>query len=182
MPGPVIRARFFIAVEGDSEQSFVKWLQTLSERELHVHLDAAWLGGGGFKSMLERAVREHARRCKTRGEYQACFLIVDGDRADRGDWPIQKLRLEAAKYKMTVCVQRPNHEGLLLRMMRGMEREIPDAASAQAKLKSRWPSYQKPANAYTLGRQFSIEDLLRVANVDPDLETLLKAIGLNDGP
>ena len=177
MPAQVIRKRFFVAVEGESEQSFVTWLQMLSEKELHVHLDGVLLRGGGFKSMLEGAVRQHTRRCKTRGAYQARFLIVDADRAEHGDWSIDKLRREAAKHKITVCVQRPNHEGLLLRMIRGAEREISDARSAETKLKSRWPGYQKPVNAHTLARQFSIDDLLRVANVDPDLETLLKTIG-----
>jgi hypothetical protein len=124
---------------------------------------------------------QHMRRRKRRGAYQARFLIVDGDRAERGDWSIGKLRREAAKHKITVCVQRPNHEGLLLRMMRGMERKISDAVSAERNLKSQWPSYQKPVNAHTLGRQFSIDDLLRVANVDSDLETLLKTIGLMGG-
>jgi hypothetical protein len=63
-------------------------------------------------------------------------------------------------------------------MMPGMERKVPDAASAETKLKSQWPSYQKPVNALALGRQFSLNDLLRVASVDADLETLLKRIGL----
>ena len=62
-----------------------------------------------------------------------------------------------------------------------MEREIPDATSAETKLKSRWPNYQKPVNAHTLGAQFSLDDLLRVANVDSDLGILLKRIGLMGG-
>jgi hypothetical protein len=65
-------------------------------------------------------------------------------------------------------------------MFSGMEHEIPDAASAETKLKSRWPNYQKPINAQALSRQFSHEDLLRVARVDPDLEILLTRIGLMD--
>ena len=180
MPPQIIkkRARFFVAVEGESEQSFVTWLQVLSPKELHIHLDGVPLGGGGFKSMLQKAVRLHKRRCRTSGVYQARFLVVDGDRAEQGDWSIEKLRYEAAKHKITVCVQSPNHEGLLLRMMRDMEREIPDAASAETRLKSRWPNYQKPVNAHALGRKFSFDDLLRVANVDPDLGILLKRIGL----
>ena len=179
MPAQIIkiRARFFVAVEGESEQSFVKWLQTLSENELHIHLDAVLLGGGGFKSMLQKAVRLHNRGCR-KGAYQDRILIVDRDRAEQGDWTVKELKQQAAQYEFTVCVQCPNHEGLLLRMLPGMEREIPDAASAEAKLKSRWPSYQKPVNANALGRKFSLEDLLRVARVDPDLESLLKKIGL----
>ena len=58
------RARFFVAVEGESEQSFLVWLQVLAQKELHIHLDNVLLGGGGFKSMLEKARQQHARRCK----------------------------------------------------------------------------------------------------------------------
>ncbi|MGA2173407.1 MAG: hypothetical protein ABSH38_00350 [Verrucomicrobiota bacterium] len=183
MSAPIvkIRARFFVAVEGESEQSFLAWLQALSQKELHVHLDGVLLGGGGFKSMLQKTVRLHKRRCRIAGAYRDRFLIVDRDRAEQGDWSIERLRREAAKNKITVCVQTPNHEGLLLRMMPGMKREIPDAASAETRLKSRWPSYQKPVNAHALGRQFSLDDLLRVANVDADLEILLRKIGLMGG-
>jgi hypothetical protein len=183
MPVQLIRTRFFVAVEGESERSFVKWLQVLSfQKELHIHLDSVLLGGGGFKSMLQKAVTQHRRRCSTSGEYRDRFLILDGDRAEQGDWSIEKLRREAIKHNIIVCVQSPNHEGLLLRMMRGMEREIPDAGSAETKLKGRWPTYEKPINAYALERQFALDDLLRVASVDSDLETLLKNIGLKGGP
>ena len=180
MPAQIIkkRVRFFVAVEGESEQSFVAWLQALSENELHIHLDGVLLGGGGFKSMLDKAVQQHRRRCKISGAYKDRFLIVDGDRAQQGDWSIEKLKREAARSKFTVCVQSPNHEGLLLRMMPGMERGISVAASSATKLKNRWPNYQKPMNAHALGRQFSLNDLLRVARVDPDLESLLRKIGL----
>lgn len=95
------------------------------------------LGGGGFKSMLEKAVKQHARGCKISGAYKDRFLIVDADRAQQVDWSIEKLKAEAAKHKFTVCIQNPNHEGLLLRMMPGMEREISDAALSETKLKTR---------------------------------------------
>jgi len=172
------RARFFVAVEGESEQSFLAWLQVLAQKELHIHLDDVLLGGGGFKSMLDKAVQQHARRCKISGAYKDRFLVVDADRAQQGDWSIERLKAEAAKHKFTFCVQSPNHEGLLLRMMPGMEREIPDAASSETKLKARWVNSQKPVNAHALGRQFSVNDLLRVARVDSDLGDFLKKIGL----
>jgi hypothetical protein len=175
------RTRFFVAVEGESEQSFLVWLQVLAQGELHIHLDDVLLGGGGFKSMLEKAVKQHARGCKISGAYKDRFLIVDADHAQQGDWSIDRLKAEAAKHKFTVCVQSPNHEGLLLRMMPGMEREISDAASSETKLKSRWQNYQKPVNAHALGRQFSLDDLLRVARVDSDLGNFLKKIGLMAG-
>lgn len=91
MPAQIIkkRARFFVAVEGESEQSFVAWLQVLSEKELHVHLDGVLLGGGGFKSMLNKAVQQDRRRRKISGAYKDRFLIVDADRARQGDWSIE---------------------------------------------------------------------------------------------
>jgi hypothetical protein len=172
------RTRFFVAVEGESEQSFLAWLQRLAQNELHIHLDGVLLGGGGFRSMLEKALKQHARRCKISGAYKDRFLLVDADRAAQGDWSIDKLKSEAAKHKFTVCVQSPNHEGLLLRMMPGMEGEVPDAAESETKLRSHWVNYQKPMNAHALGRQFSVDDLLRVARVDPDFGIFLKRIGL----
>ncbi len=126
------------------------------------------------------AVRLYKRGSRI-GGYQDRFLIVDCDRAKQGDWSIQKLRREADKHKMAVCAQNPNHEGLLLRMMPGMEREIPNAATAETKLRSRWPSYRKPVTARDLDRRFSLDDLLRVATVDSDLKNLLKKIGLMGG-
>ena len=123
-------------------------------------------------------MRLHNKGSKTKGAYQDRFLIVDEDRAVSGDWSIVKLQGEAAKHEITVCVQRPNHEGLLFRMKPGREREIPSADKAETKLKIDWPSYKKPETALTLGRRFSLEDLLRVAKVEADLKFLLERIGL----
>jgi hypothetical protein len=179
MPANIVkrRASFFLAVEGKSEQSFVAWPQMLAEKRLRIHLDAFSLGGGGFKSMLQKAVRQHQLRSEI-VRYQERFLIVDRDRAEQGDWSIEKLNQEAAKHSIIVCAQCPNHEGLLLRMTPGMERETADATSALTKLKNRRPNYRKPMNAHDLERKFLLDDLLRVASVDPDLQILLKKIGL----
>lgn len=128
--------------------------------------------------MLKKAVQFYKRQCKTVGAYQDRFIIVDRDRSDQGDWPVEKLRREATKHKITVCLQNPNHEGLLFRMLPGMERERLEAAETERKLKVQWPGYQKPMNAEALGRKFSIDDLLRVSKVDGDLASLLGKIGL----
>jgi hypothetical protein len=173
------RARYFVAAEGESEQSFVAWMQTLAEeRNLPIHLDSIPLRGGGFSSMLERAVLEHARRSRSKGAYSQRFLLVDADRTEHGDWPVDRLRQEASKHDIIVCLQRPNHEGLLYRMTEGFERAFVSAASAETKLKLHWSTYQKPANAQKLQSRFSLDDLLRAANFDADLAMLLRAIGL----
>ena len=102
----------------------------------------------------------------------------DGDRADAQDWSLDKLREEAAKHKFVVLVQRPKHEGLLYRMTPGKENDIPSASTAQTKLRTFWPTYQKPANANMLNSHFTLNDLARLAGVDPDLDNLLRRIGL----
>lgn len=172
------RTPFFLPVEGEGEQSFIKWIQYLCDQNgLHVHLDCQLLGGGGYKTMLEKAVRY--RRHKERHKAKYSILVLDGDRADYDDgWSLLHLRQEAEKCKMIVCVQQPNLEGLLLRLLPGRENLQPSASSVQKQLRSAWPDYEKPADARALITKFKLEDLLRVARIDLELRSLLTAIGL----
>jgi hypothetical protein len=180
MPRTMIakRTRFFIACEGDSEQSLVTWLQRLSEGRTHIHLDSAPLDGGGFKSMLKNAIHLHHKRCNNKGSYQDRFLIVDEDRASYGDWTIEELSRHAASNSLKLVIQRPNHEGLLLRMFPNMEKVIVERQFVERKLRMLWPNYKKPENANALIQRFTIEDLLRVAKHDHDLTEFLRVIGL----
>jgi hypothetical protein len=173
------RTRFFLAVEGESEQSLVKWWQELAGQQgLHIHLECHPLSGGGFKTMLERAV-SFRKRGVTKGAYKASFLVVDEDRAAAGDWPISQLKQEAASQNITVCCQRPNLEGMLLRMMPGKENAtFTGVSSASQQLVSAWPNYRKPVDARTLGSKYSLDDLKRVARIETDLHELLRVIGL----
>lgn len=172
------RTRYFFSVEGEGEQSVIKWMQELSDQNgLRVHLDCEVLKGGGYKTMLEGAIG--CRKRKERQKAKSSVLLVDGDRAERDDgWSISRLRQEASKHKFTVCVQHPNLEGLLLRLMPGKESLQPDRANVQALLKSAWSSYKKPADARTLAGKFTLSDLLRVAKIDSELNNLLIMVGL----
>lgn len=176
------RKRIFIAGEGESEQSFIKWLQYLSDQKgLHLHLDCQTLGGGGYKTMLERAAWE--RRRKERYRAKSSILLVDSDRAERGDdgWSLLKLKQEAVKQNIKVCAQHPNLEGLLLRMLPNNERLKPSADRAHGQLCQAWAGYKKPADARTLGAKFILDDLIRVAKLDSELNEFLSIIGLIDG-
>jgi len=172
------RTRFFFSVEGEGEQSVIKWFQELSDQHgLYVHLDCEVLKGGGYKTMLEGAIR--CRKRKERQKAKNSILLVDGDRAEGDDgWSLSKLRQEASREKFVVCVQHPNLEGLLLRLMPGKESLQPDRANVQAQLRSVWSNYKKPADARTLAKKFTIHDLLRVAKLDEDLGNVLRMIGL----
>jgi hypothetical protein len=156
------RTRHFFSVEGEGEQSVIKWIQELSDQNgLHVHLDC---------EVLKRKERQKAK---------SSILLVDGDRAERDDgWSLSKLRQEALKHKIIVCIQHPNLEGFLLRLMPGKECLQPNRANVQALLRNSWPNYKKPADTRTLSERFTLADLLRVAKVDEDLGGLLKMVGL----
>jgi hypothetical protein len=79
-----VRTRFYLAVEGAGEQSFVKWLQQLCENHgLHIHLDCQPLGGGGYQSMFTNAL--YYRQRNERRKAKASILLVDGDRAEHED-------------------------------------------------------------------------------------------------
>lgn len=173
------RKRIFIAGEGDSEQSFVKWLQRLSDQNgLHVHLDCQPLGGGGYKTMLKKATREQKRKERHKAVFS--ILLVDSDRDERGDdgWSIEQLKHEALKHNIIICLQTPNQEGILLRMISGNERSKPNAANVQKSLRSVWSDYKKPVDAQTLATKFLLEDLIRLAHFDTELKELLSMIGL----
>lgn len=172
------RTRFFLSVEGESEQSFVKWWQELSEQhQLHVHLDCQVLRGGGYRTMLENTVRY--QKHKERHKAKATILLVDGDRPEYDDgWSLSKLKQEASKCSIIVCVQNPNLEGMLFRLMLGNENLQPTASNARKQLLNAWANYEKPADARTLATKFTLKDLLRVAKVDADLHALLSTIGL----
>lgn len=172
------RKWIYCAVEGEGEQAFIKFLQQIAtQKGLHVHLDCVPLNGGGYKSMLAKANLYRSR--KERFKAKASILFVDTDRAEKNDdgWTLEKLHAEATKKKFTVCLQNPNQEGLLLRLIPGKERLQPHATTAHKLLQKEWPDYQKPTDAHTLKAKFSLEDLLRAARVDEELSRLLTIIG-----
>lgn len=171
------RTRFYVAVEGEGEQSFIKWLQNLSDQSnLHIHLDCQLLSGGDYKTMLNNAVNYQKRKERNR---LAAILLLDADRATRDDgWSLDRLREEANKQKFNLCLQFPNQEGLLLRLLPGNEHLQPEAGNTGRLLRRAWAEYQKPVDAYTLQSKFVLNDLLRVAKVDPEIKNLLAVIGL----
>ncbi len=174
------RTPFFFAVEGESEQSLVKWYQSLCDQQgLHLHLDPQNLSGGGYKSMLEKAVLLQERK----GAKQS-FLLVDSDRSlsqGRDDsWSIDDLKRKAHKEDILVCAHHPNIEGFFLRLFSGNEHLEPLPKEAEKLLrKKEWPDYEKPENAKRIGEKFTLKDLLRLAKVEPDLKALLSILGLN---
>jgi hypothetical protein len=127
--------------------------------------------------MLRDAASRKSREEKRKGPFRAAFLLVDEDRAQQADWPVHRLRSEAAGVGLKLCGQKPKFEGLLLRMFPGRERVVPVAVSVDEQLRALWPEYRKPMDARSLARKFTLDDLIRVARVEPELARVLSTIG-----
>ena len=176
----LIRKRFFLAVEGDNEQSIVKWYQMLCDKvQLNLHLDCEPLGGGGYEKLLNETLRLQKKNERKTAEQS--ILIVDEDRAIKKDdpWSIDKLKDEARKRNIMVCVQHPNAEGFFLRLFPGKENLTPSPQQVNRLLKKEWPDYDKSSiNAEMIARKFTLQDLLKLSRFDSDLNDLLLILKL----
>lgn len=159
-----IRTRIFVAGEGQSEQAFAKWLQQLTDnRHLALHLDYKSLEGGGYKSMYHKAIKLREKGLR-KGKYSCSFLLVDSDRAERndcpGDWPLKKLKAEAAKNHLQICVQYPNYEGLLLRILLNEDKKMLNLTpvKAEKRLKDIWQDYENLLMRLRFLENFPIRD------------------------
>lgn len=75
-----------------------------------------------------------------------------------------------------VCIQNPNFEGLLLRLL--SKKKITHCQNISHQLSKLWPDYEKPASTYDLNSRISLNDLIRIAKHDREIEKLLNLIGL----
>ena len=172
------RRRIFIGAEGESERSLAKWLSDLCEEAgLHVHLDIRVCGGGDSFGVVEYSVEQYRQR-KRHGPYSAALILLDADRIEgdrsRGRDPTKGLGGE----DLHLIYQKPNIEGLLIRLHRGQENRFVSAGEVKRVLQRLWPDYAKPASAQALSRRFGLSDLQRAARYDDDLWQMLKILGL----
>ena len=176
-----IKSRFFVGVEGESERGLVKFIQQhANSNDLSCYLDCRILYGGGYQIMLKTAEASRKRELKKGGKYKKSFLLIDEDRAiKKEDIAMINMKQIASSKDIRVCFQKPNLEGLYLRMFPGNERLQPNVQTVHKQLKYFWPEYYecKPVDSYTLNKKYKLEDLLRVATFDPDLKILLEEIG-----
>lgn len=94
-------------------------------------------------------------------------------------------RLRRQAKGLHLVIQRPNHEGLLLRLIAGEERgwfeETPKRIKARLEEKRPriWDGNRKRAlTVEELESLFTLADLHRAATHDPDLRRLLEIVGL----
>jgi hypothetical protein len=175
-----IRTSFYIAVEGKSEQSFIKFLQQIADQNgVSVHLEAHPLNGGGYQSMLQNAEKHRKNHFRNRTKPEYSILLIDEDRAQTNEdsWTIERLKKEALREKFVVSLLSPNLEGLYYRMFEGNEKKQPDYANIRNLLKAKWPEYKKNTDATTLMDKFNKNVLFEAAKYDDELKQLLLLVG-----
>lgn len=169
------RRRIFVGCEGQSEQSYVRLLQTYSI--LPVHLDPVLLqpGGGDAGALLERAKARHAQGQQRNGRYDAAFVFLDKDKLGNNTMP--DLERRAQRIGIVLIWQDPCHEAFLLRHFPGCQNRIPaNGAEAMNALQRIFESYDKATPARILETQISLEMIRQAASVTAGLTALLGLI------
>ena len=166
-------------MEGDGDQSLVRWWQGLGKQEgLHFHLDAYVSGGGDGRSVVEDALDQFRKRSRSRVPYKAAIVLLDFDRHKQD----RRNRRDAAtadrRQQLQIVYLQPNLEGLLLRLCPGYENRFVEPERALPLLRKEWPDYVKPMPASALGKRFGLGDLRRAARHDGKLRRALRTIGL----
>lgn len=175
-----IRRRVFMGCQGDSERSYGALLHQLVANTGRLHIDAVLLqpGAGDPLDTVKRACAVSAKRERDYGApYIFRAVLLDRDQyglCPERDTEIQRL---VTAGKLHLIWQNPCHEGFLLRHIAGYQRhQPPTAIDAMARLKARWPDYEKAMPYRYLATKISVDDLRRVCTIETELRTFLQAI------
>ena len=177
-----LRRLVYIGCEGASEVSYAGLLQDLlRDADLPVHLvvEELGLGAGDPLARIEKAVRRLAHLRETRTVPAERFALLDSDQAIRDPQRAERARCVAADNNITIVWQHTCFEAVLLRHLQGCAmRQPPDTPEAGRALLREWPDYQKPMTRTALARRLDLAAVLRAAAVEPELEILLRCLGL----
>jgi hypothetical protein len=176
------RRPVYIGCEGASEVSYAGFLQDLIRAaDLPVHLVVQELGPGAGDPLarVEMAVRRLALLRRTRTMPAERFVLLDDDQAQRDPQRADRAKRTAAENDIVIVWQRPCFEGVLLRHLDGRAaHRPPDTPGAGRALVRDWPEYQKPMTRADLARRLDLAAVLRAAAVEPELDALLRCLGL----
>lgn len=175
-----LRKRFFIGCEGQSEQSYVKFLYDLSKAQHKaVHLESHVLKEGDPLARLQLAIKIIKRSEALHGRYSAKFMLFDFDQYDLAPERTRLAENIGQENGIDLIWQRPDHEGLLCGHFDHLKnRHFLDKRESLAALLKAWPTYQKNQTALQIQRMLSLEHVLCAARSLPDFKKLIVAIGM----
>jgi hypothetical protein len=177
-----LRRPVYIGCEGASEVSYAGFLQDLvrdAKLSVHLHVEELGPGTGDPLSRIEMAVLRLKLLSKKRSAPVERFALLDFDQAERDPERAERARSLAAQNDITILWQRPCFEAVLLRHLDGKAtNRPPDTPRAVKALQKEWPEYKKPMTRAKLARRIDREAVLRAAGVEPELQALLRCIGV----
>lgn len=173
------RRVIFIGVEGKNDRAFAQFVQFCCDGEgLHLNLKVATADGGDSVSVVRDATRG-LKRHQDRKIISHSLVLLDRDRYAQDVQAGRDAQAEASKAKLEIIFQKPNLEGLLLRLHPGHESREIAADDSITELRKVWPEYSKSSlTADELKRRFTVSDLRRAALHDEGLRRLLDVLGL----
>lgn len=176
------RRPVYIGCEGASEVSYAGFLQDLiRDASLPVYLLIEELGPGAGDPLarVEMAIRRLTLLHRTRIAPRERFVLLDFDQAERDPQRADRARARANQNDIAVIWQRPCFEAVLLRHLEGRAtHRPPDTPTAGKALLKEWPDYNKPMTRVALAKRIDHTAVLRAAAVEPELQALLRCIGL----
>jgi hypothetical protein len=174
------RKPIFVGCEGESEQGYARFLQDLArEANLHVYLKIEILKAGDPLARIELAVSKLDRLRRTNGSFAYKFVFLDTDQLLQSPDRAARARQLAQNHNIKIIWQQPCFEAVLLRHFVGRNTVMPpDSTTAQSALLREWPEYCKPLSRLELTRKLNREAVMRAAQVENELMTLLRCIGL----
>ena len=178
------RTPIFVGCEGASEAGYARWLgNCVRDRALPFHLEIYDLGRGAGDpfARIDKAIDQLAHWEKHREPFSRKYIFLDTDQIAANADRAEQARRLALENNFTVIWQDPTHEAFLLCHLPGCDtRQPPDKRTADAALVREWAEYRKPSNAQQLERRLDLNGAIRAARRLPELEDLLRMIGLWD--
>ena len=176
------RTNFFLACEGESEYSYVKFLDSLADKHSRkrVHLDPFVINGGGNPNrILEQSEEKYESKLRNKiGGYKKKLILMDSDIYQRCSSNIRNefVRQLNAK-KFGVIWQKPDHEGFLIRHFSNSV--TPRLGHTVDQLQKFWPNYHKNMPVEDIEKKLDINCVKLASNSVPEFKKFLKAIGFN---
>lgn len=167
------RSRIFVGCEGESEQSYAKFLyQIVKQVGAHVHLDAQILSGGDPLSRVKVAIKKIETGTRLGGSYKAKFLFLDFDQYDLKPENTREAKAQCIKNHIQIIWQKPDHEGFLAQHF------IAPGSNA-SKLEQEWPAYRKATDARNYAKVITLEHVQRAAYHNTDFARFLAHLKLD---
>jgi hypothetical protein len=177
-----LRRPVFVGCEGESESGYAGLLQDMiraANVSVHLLIADLGIGAGDPFSRVAMAVRKLEQLRRTRTAPFDRFVLLDSDQADSDRDRAIAARSLALQNGIQIVWQRPCFEAVILRHLpRCATRRPPDSAEAKRALHREWTDYEKPMARAELARKIGLAAILQAADVEPELNTMLRCIGL----